>query len=265
MRKFAPMGSAVTFPVQSIVYACMAIASVLVSEGLTSTHRLSSRRIDNAARRVRVFGDDIIVPTTALGDLREYLAFAGLKVNTDKTFGKGKFRESCGIDAYDGYDVSIPYLKSPSSKVSNTNFGSVLDVSNNYFRKGFWHVADWLRSLADPHWDRLPVVAYATQPAINDSEDLYREGGLPGWESFSGELLSRLPHRWNAKLQREEVRIFTPTGKKTTLPTNGSYRLFQWFIEKPRPDTKWSSGTTGKVVSVWRRGWAPVGYYDEAP
>lgn len=259
LRKFAAMGSACTFPVQSIVYACLAVTAVLISEGKSHWRKAGHRSILEASRRVRVFGDDIIVPSHALGCLKELLAFCGLKVNVNKTYGIGKFRESCGVDAYDGYDVTIPYLKSPTPKVSHATFGSFLDVSNNFYRKGFWNVANWIQTLADPYGNRMAVLKLEHHH-LNPDLDRQTNSALQlGWYSFSGTCYSNLKSRWNKQLQRTEVRSFLPVGKTTLLPTKGAYRLFQWFIEEPSPDTKWQSGTVDLATSKWRFGWAPIG------
>lgn len=58
-----------------------------------------------------VFGDDIVVPTDIYEPLCAYLAKIGLVVNLDKSFNQGSFRESCGADWFDGYNVRGVYIK----------------------------------------------------------------------------------------------------------------------------------------------------------
>lgn len=239
LKKFAPMGSAVTFPVQSIVYACVAVTAVLI----TKNQKVSSRSIQDASRQVQVFGDDIIIPTSSLGVLVDLLTRLGLRVNVDKSFGNGNFRESCGVDAFSGYDITPGYLTSPSTSVRPSEIGSFVQVSNNLWKKGRWHTADWLRRLLHRYDSKVPVVA-STSDAF-------------GWASFCGDRVDHLKSRWNAGLQRQEYQVFVPRGKVPLMPTAGSFNLFQWFIEKPQPDTQWVAGTRGRPTATWRSGWAP--------
>lgn len=59
-----------------------------------------------------VFGDDIIIPTREYDDVVRVLSMAGLIVNLDKSYSSGPFRESCGGDYFEGYDVTPFYVKS---------------------------------------------------------------------------------------------------------------------------------------------------------
>jgi len=59
-----------------------------------------------------VFGDDIIIPVKEYGPVTELLESVGLVVNHDKSFNEGPFRESCGGDYFEGYDVTPFYIKS---------------------------------------------------------------------------------------------------------------------------------------------------------
>lgn len=143
LRKFAGQGSAVTFPVQSIVYSICCIAAVLVDEGLTA---FGNGNILRAARKVRVFGDDLFVPVSALSNLVEILELLQLKVNDAKTHRNGRFRESCGMDAFLGTDVTPLYLTSIDARNTPRGIASWVDVSNNAYSKGLWRLADWMDS-----------------------------------------------------------------------------------------------------------------------
>jgi hypothetical protein len=240
LKKFAPMGSAVTFPVQSIFYACVAVACVLFEQ----KRKVSDRSIESVASQVLVFGDDIIIPKSTLSVLVLVLDHLGLKVNVDKTFGIGKFRESCGVDAYGGYDVTPSYLTSPSTRVRPSEVGSFIHVSNNMWKKGRWHTAKWLESLLQPYLNKIPVV------------DIH--SGFPGLASYCGSKIDHLRSRWNASLHRYEVNVLVPRERSELRSAPGTCSLFQWFIENPAPDTRWVAGVRGRSTSTWRSGWAPV-------
>jgi hypothetical protein len=93
LQKWAPMGNALTFPVQSLIFWALVRASVL------------SRYGDNCDE-IYVFGDDILYPSQYHEGVLEGLVSSGLVPNITKTFRRGFFRESCGVDAYHGVDIT---------------------------------------------------------------------------------------------------------------------------------------------------------------
>jgi len=105
LRKFAPMGSALTFPLEAMVFLTVVLIGIEKSIG----RRLSEQDLRNLSGRVAVYGDDIIVPTDHVGSVVHALDSFGFKVNSSKSFWTGRFRESCGKDYYAGIDVS--YVK----------------------------------------------------------------------------------------------------------------------------------------------------------
>lgn len=237
LRKFAPMGSAVTFPVQSIVYACVAVASVIYIRGW----KVTTASIRKAARQVSVFGDDILLPTVALSPLVSVLKYLGLEVNNQKTYGAKHFRESCGAEYVDGVDVSPAYFLNPDTSVPLSRASSQLEVANNFWRKGYWNVSKFLESTIN-HRESIPVVGT-------------RDVTL-GFQSFCGRVLPNRK-RWNESIQQFEYRGVLNHSKVETLETEPSHRVMQWFIENPAPDTPWESGTRGRPVVTMRPGWIP--------
>lgn len=93
ISSYAPMGNATTFPVQSLVFWAICVAS-LQCQGF---HQPGA---------VFVFGDDIIVPSQCAEVVINDLESFGLLVNRTKSFWRGAFRESCGVDAFNGVDVT---------------------------------------------------------------------------------------------------------------------------------------------------------------
>jgi hypothetical protein len=85
LRKFSTMGSACTFPIQSIVFLTIVIASVLCQRNKSVT----LRNICDLFGEVSVFGDDIIVPNDSRDLLYRALETMFFSVNTDKSFGIG--------------------------------------------------------------------------------------------------------------------------------------------------------------------------------
>lgn len=93
IHSYAPMGNATTFPVQSLVFWAICVSS-LQCQGF---HQPGA---------VFVFGDDIIVPSECAEVVINDLESFGLLVNRTKSFWRGAFRESCGVDAFNGVDVT---------------------------------------------------------------------------------------------------------------------------------------------------------------
>lgn len=246
LRKFSTMGSAVIFPMQSIIYACIAIASVIASE---EEHDVSSDSIERVSRRIRVFGDDIIVPIDSYECIRQYLVYLGLKVNESKTFTGRNFRESCGIDAFRGVDVTPTYLRQVVTSARFSDMSSLLRVSNNFWKRLYWKTADWLRSIARK-WDFcVPIVGLS----VNQ----------PGYVSFCGSNYNHLTKRWSDRYHTESVRVFQVKTQNNRCRGSARQDLMQWFCEKPRPDLPWEAGSdTDRAVKL-RLGWLSTYQLDE--
>jgi len=91
-KKFCSMGNGFCFPVETLIFAAACFAS-----------GCGSAPVD-----FRVYGDDLIVRKKHATSVIELLRHWGFKVNSDKTFLEGPFRESCGADWFGGKDVR-PY------------------------------------------------------------------------------------------------------------------------------------------------------------
>jgi len=103
------MGNAVTFPLETIVFFSLAHAVLLESSG---TNSLFPRWED--MKKVSVFGDDCILPTVNAPRFIEVCESVGFIVNKEKSFYRDEdegFRESCGGDYLQGYDVRPFHVK----------------------------------------------------------------------------------------------------------------------------------------------------------
>lgn len=97
LHKFAPMGSALCFPVESLVFWALAVAAVWEQ----------SQDLSLALSSVYVYGDDIIVRRGYTEHVMDVLESVDLKVNRDKSFiCDHPFRESCGVEALNGHNVT---------------------------------------------------------------------------------------------------------------------------------------------------------------
>lgn len=117
LEKMASMGNGFSFALESLVFASL-IVGVVGEEVFRS-------RIEEFA----IYGDDLIFPTEFFLDIQLLLTLVGCKVNRKKTFFRGPFRESCGVDYYDGYDIRPLSLKKEPTRA----FELVI-VYNRFYR-----------------------------------------------------------------------------------------------------------------------------------
>lgn len=232
MKKFAAQGAAFTFPIQSITYAliCMGVIS----------HHTGESRLSELAKLVRVYGDDMIVPTDYYSFICEILHVLQLKVNPSKSFSEGHFRESCGMDAYAGKDITPASVLTLFDKRVPDSLVSTVECSNNLYLKGFVNAS---RKLLETIPSQL-----VNKLAFKDSESTVF--GL-----LSSTPNQRLKRRWNKQLHRDELRILTVESKVSKTKPDGHSHLFQWFIEKPLPDTIWEAGMVTSVKARYSLRW----------
>lgn len=132
VKKFAPMGSALCFPIECVVFLALAIQAYGQTAfgeqfRFTSTSEvlhfifdmigLKNPLIENvpdddgpsgyAFRPISVYGDDIILDSQATESFYALLRDFGFVANHEKSFtGSSPVRESCGIYAYLGDDIT---------------------------------------------------------------------------------------------------------------------------------------------------------------
>lgn len=238
MRKFSTMGSACTFPVESLIFLGVAIAAILSHRKL----RVTRESIQQLEGKLAVFGDDIIIPTDHREVVCRALEILDFKVNTDKTFGTGLFRESCGVDAFGGTDVTPVYWRSPTTADPESVL-SKISTSNNFLKRGYFGVASTLRSTL-PRGLKIPTVPV--------------DSGVVGHMSYLGANLSGFSTRWNRDLQRQEALIST----FETVVTRGDIRnnsaYLQFFTEDPGYLTQWKSGYLQRSYTRIVRRWVSV-------
>lgn len=212
LKKFASMGSALCFPVQAMYYFTIVVMALIREAALPVT----LQNIKYVSRRVYVYGDDMIVPTEQVDVVIEALTSFYCKVNAQKSFWNGKFRESCGMDAYNGEEVTPTYVRSmrPFDKGQAKEIISLVATRNLLYRKGYWLTAsllkDWVESAVG---HSLPVIK-ETSPGL-------------GWYSF---LEGFQFDRWNRKLHRYEVSTYVVSPVYKPDPLNGWSALLKFFL-----------------------------------
>lgn len=236
LRKFSTMGNACTFPVESLMFLSICLSSVLEAR----QRPLRYEEVLNLAGEVAVFGDDLIVPTESRELLFAALEILDFKVNLDKSFWTGRFRESCGVDSYAGVDVTPAYWKAPNSG-GPESVAMTVETSNNFYKKYMLESARVIASTVPSDCPMVPM-----------------DSGVLGLETRTRRLLNDLPSRWNSDLQRAEVRIMSLTGRQSRTQIEDDSAFLQYFTEAPDPHIMWSSGIPQRPCLKLRRRWVPT-------
>lgn len=208
LKKYAGMGNATTFPVQSYVFALIALCSMI-----PTNKAVSIKELEALASGIRVFGDDIIIRTEHFPAFAEWIVSCGLEINNKKTFTTGNFRESCGVDAYQGTKVTPIYLRhDPQSSSTDTeSFVGTLSTCNQLWLSGLYATSDALRNILEKKY-RLPLV----------------NKECPGLGLHTHQDLCER-HRWSSTLHRYELRTMVQVPVKVPDRIDGYAALMKWF------------------------------------
>jgi len=145
LAKFASMGSALCFPFETFVFVTL----IFMAAERASNHQFTRRDIRQLSGLVRAYGDDLIVPVDIVHEVVATLTSFGLKVNSDKSFWTGRFRESCGKEYYAGHDVSIVKVRRelPARPTHVDELVSAVSFRNQAFAMGMVHTTEFMDKL----------------------------------------------------------------------------------------------------------------------
>lgn len=194
LSAFSPMGSAVCFPIESLIFWAISMASVKMV--------LRSETLEYLSGQVGVFGDDIIAPECAYDALFGTLESLGMVPNLHKTCKTTPFRESCGTEYYAGQPVSIiRNRKTPYGEIGKQNLPDMITLQRSLYSAGLYHAADLVA-----HTIR-GVMPVPSVTELDESEPSFIVG------PYSNECCS---FRYNKDLHRHEARtlVFFSRSKK---------------------------------------------------
>lgn len=280
IASFAPMGSATCFPVETLVFWAISMASLAETEHRDFRDDLSCPDFQKMSRRacqISCFGDDLIVPIACLDILFTTFSQNGMLVNESKTCYRTPFRESCGSEWYMKTDVSIirnrQYMYMPGSF---SNYPVILQLQRKFFLRGLLETAALLVMWAQ---EIHPVITISIRYAVeNDAEDYpvcvrtqvrgpySLQKWLLGLDFFERESLkidkwpcalgalsdypSDMHYRYNASYQRLECRVPCLIQKTRSWNCEGYPRLTARLLHDStdrvvtrglRPKMTWSS------------------------
>jgi hypothetical protein len=212
LAKFASMGSALTFPLEAMVFCTVVFLGIQKKLNRHLTHK----DIKSFVGRVRVYGDDIIVPTEYAESVVDTLESFGFKVNRNKSFWNGKFRESCGKEYYAGTDVSIVKLREmlPAQRRDTGETISLVAFRNLCYQHGYWRLVKDLDERLESLLGDFPAV-HSTSPGMGK--------------------LTYLPYqtdRMHADFQSPVVRGWMVVPTKTRSELDGYGALLKFFVTR---------------------------------
>jgi hypothetical protein len=216
------------------MFLSVCLAATLHQRGL----KVTPRNVRALSGEVAVFGDDLIVPE----DSRE-LVIRGLehllfKVNTRKSYWNGKFRESCGVDAFAGTSVTPVYWKGLMTG-SPESVAMTVAVHNNLVKGYLMHTAGYIASTLHG----LGIIHVAA------------DSGVFGLSTRTPPPLTSYLRRYNKDLCVYEVRALTIRGRSLRTKVEDDTAVLQYFTEAPSPQTFWESGIPQRTKLRMKLGW----------
>jgi hypothetical protein len=172
LAKFASMGSALCFPMESLVF--MTVIFLGIERELRRP--LTPSDITSFRGQVRTYGDDIIVPVRYVRSVVSCLETFGFKVNAGKSFWSGYFRESCGKDYFMGEDVSVVRVRRdiPTQRKDAQEIISTVSLRNQLYNRGLWKTVRYLDNL---------VEGFIPFPAVGENSPILGKRNFSGYES----------------------------------------------------------------------------------
>lgn len=266
VHKFAPMGSAVCFPVQSIIFCAVSILAyalydtdfnipddfdfkAFVMKAISKDHRGLAKY-----HTLGVYGDDIITDRRTSEIVISLLQSLGFVVNESKSFiGGVRFRESCGMFALGGKDVTPLVFKmkplrwNPVKKEGQHDVASLSSICALANRAG-----DYGYRRLQSHLIHVALEYGAKPKRLNQVPFLDYVGGRMDNESHSNDLFlySKNPRNTHilrkrsqqgvGTLQRDEMRVLTISKEVREFGerfvTNS---LTKTVYHDPTPDQAW--------------------------
>jgi hypothetical protein len=200
LSKFASMGSALCFPVEAMVFLTIVFCAIQSQH----SQRMTDSEILSLKGKVRVYGDDIVVPSEYVHSVMSELEAFGLRVNSKKSFWTGRFRESCGKEYYAGVDVSIVRIRKvfPSSRSNVASVVSLVSTRNQFYNAGYWTTTRFLDEYLGKILGYFPIVEESSQILgrvssvyTAQAEAIHRDLQIPlvkGWKQVARPPVSPL-------------------------------------------------------------------------
>ena len=213
LAKFASMGSALCFPFEAMIF----LVAIFVGIEKSAQRPLTRSSIKKLRGSVRVYGDDLIVPVEHVKHVIDSLETFGFKINVNKSFWTGKFRESCGGDYYDGQDVTPVKVRRlfPKSRADVEEVISLVELRNHMYRRGLWQTAKYLDEKIGKVLPHFPIVQ-DTSPVLGRCSLV-----------FSYEMI-----RYDERLHTPLVKGYAVSSRPPLSRVSGEGALLKFFLKR---------------------------------
>lgn len=218
LRKFAPMGSALCFPVLSLTVFAVSVASIVLHHGKT---------MQEASRHVYVFGDDLIISSAYVQTVVDALEEVGLKLNYGKCYSQGPYRESCGVNAFKGVNTTpTRFRKSWTGRSSDASvYAAWCAYANALSVKGYTSAAERVFEILSGTYGKIP---YGTERSSYPC----RVVDSPAIAELLNEKALKLRRRWRKDYQRDEFRVQMVTSEKRDIVLDDYPRLLRGLVTR---------------------------------
>lgn len=221
LETFAPMGSAICYPIECIVFLAVARAAARLT------------REQGEPMGCSAVGDDLVVPAYAYHYTIDLLSRLAFQPNVGKCCGPNtRFREACGGEFWDGAAIDIvrPRVIPP---LCRSGWGPMATLAARLSAVGFEEAANVCAAQV-----RGPV-------ALGDSLPLFPA-------QLKWPCVGKV--RWNTAWQRFEQQTVAevPQSGIDLTQLDGWEPLFQWFT------SRWDSETSFSVRTRTAWTWLPI-------
>jgi len=249
LRKHAPMGSSVCFPVMALT--------------IWAVIKAAFNRTP-----VWVYGDDVIVPDSYAVGAMTVLEAIGFKVNRDKSFyGATPFRESCGGEFYMGTDVT-PIKLGTTMEHDLGAMSSYISFVNNITRKyGIYANQDMIEYAAN--LTGCPVIGPDQQVYAEDNQafvDAVKPAYAKVGESNRAFVLDgpdhlvdyrKLKRKWHAGFQTHMYRLRVPRPVYVNVDSNSYSWVLRYFLQGGREGQNSRCALARRTR--YKYGWVAIG------
>jgi hypothetical protein len=278
LNKFAPMGSALCFPVEAFVFFALMVGTTvdeMVTAEMQRTYstrevvhgrrNVLKRMYFRATRKLYVYGDDIVCLRQVYPQMLHNLEKFGLRFNLTKCCTAGSFRESCGCDAYRGVDVTPTRLSVVWSSERSYEPDILLGYtafSNVMYHKGYVGVANFIRSRVCCLYGPIPYTDYFSDSTVAFGHSWDRSfrsqcGTSSGCVFYANhaplkELNQYVATRWHSGHQVYRYRSYSVRARKCKAPYDGYRELLRRFNDGlGRLKGKYAIRHRSRLVRTW--------------
>lgn len=251
LSSFTTMGAMLTFKLEGIVFSLVDLAAIIDHDrdirGWKWFTHFSSKFLEDEISRSQlgVYGDDQLFLSIYYHSCVSALEKAGFVVNQSKCCYKGAFREACGVDAWNGHDVTAVRPRAlPGAVAEKQSLEGHIETIENLANKGYCSAAVTLWQILASRGLTIPIVPSDSTVACCVASDLlYSLGDQPA-QLLSSRYGKGAIGNWRVWAPTQETEWLTPDELD-----EGAY----WSSLKPHSEPLETPRYPGRRVCIKRR------------